>query len=130
MLCTWKCVPRVFSKGIWIFLISIGLKIVSLWKMTSQTEGYVFFTFAGYKSFLETNSLVTLALYKTNLEDSINSNNFFVNVNLAIIQWGSVPHMSSSSWERGAGFWKLLFKKHYFWVIHHFRLTPYFVLLD
>ena len=56
-----------------------------------------FFTFAGYKSFIETNSLVTLALYKTNLEDSINSNNFFVNVNLAIIQWGSVPHMSSSS---------------------------------
>ena len=38
-----------------------------------------------------------LALYKTDSENSIYSNNFFVNVNLAIIQTGSVTHIYSQS---------------------------------
>ena len=52
-----------------------------------------FFGLSGCKSFCETYSLVILALSKTNLEDSIGSNNFYVNVNLAIFQRGPVTQM-------------------------------------
>ena len=51
-----------------------------------------FFALSGCKSFCETYSLVILALSKTNLEDSIGSNNFYVNVNL-IFQRGPVTQM-------------------------------------
>ena len=52
-----------------------------------------FFALSGCKSFRETYSLVILAFSKTNLEGSIGSNNFYVNVNLAMFQRGPVTQM-------------------------------------
>ena len=49
--------------------------------------------FVDYKSFLESNCPDVLALYETNLHDSIDSGNFFVRGYLPLIRKDSSTHM-------------------------------------
>ena len=51
------------------------------------------FNFVGCESFLESNSTATLALCETNLEDSVDSNNFSMRDYLPLIRKDSVTHV-------------------------------------
>ena len=77
-----------------------------------------FFALSGCKSFRETYSLVILAFSKTNLEGSIGSNNFYVNVNLAMFQRGPVTQMYCQAVQsRSTGSYKQLLKMYQLWFL-------------
>ena len=62
-------------------------------KLSFMDIGGLGSSFVECESFLESNSPDILALYETNLDDSIDSGNFSVNGYLSVIRKGSTTHM-------------------------------------
>ena len=64
---------------------SLKLRFTNIWGLCSN--------FVEYESFLESNFPDILTLHETNLDNSIDSDNFFVKGYLHLIQKESVTHM-------------------------------------
>ena len=81
----------------WIMaILSKGCKPDNLESHNSQHNIWGFCSyFVEYECFLESNSPDILALCETNLDDSIDSDNFFVRGCLSLIQKNSITHMHS-----------------------------------
>ena len=62
-------------------------------KVSSTNIGGLLSSFVEWESFLESNSPDILALCETNLDDSIDSGNFYVKGCLPLIQKDSITHM-------------------------------------
>ena len=68
---------------------SLKLSFTNIWGLCSNS--------VDCESFLESNSCDTLALYETNLDESIDSGNFSVRGNLPLVGEDSTAHIWSCS---------------------------------